>query len=384
VADVVNAFALAYNPTAGGLGATGYQTFDAGSNLNVLSVTLLGSGSSSRQLSVTVGGLNITQGNDLWIRFTRSSLLSIGDNSVAIDNFGFTAVPEPGTYALFGFGLLALVILRKAGFSTRHTPQKGSTSLFLVLGLALTSSLPAQNELPSSTMEETVVRPARTEKQEAAATDKKDSRGSAVTHEYKPQWNRMMLVKDFENTYRDEIEKGEIVVIEPAQYFKAVRNYHVSNNNNSTPPPTVWLRHESYLMRSVPAQNGDIKMASLKPELPIARPDALMPVLDAAALFGNSPMTQDEYFNKMFYLRGELMETTEKINKLLNVWDTGAISSQDLAVLQSASKVEWLVCCLLIPESRELNDLLDSLYQKGDIRLNPGAMTPSMASSSGL
>jgi hypothetical protein len=389
--NVLDAYALSYSTTASdvsGVGATGFGLVKG--NANLLNLNLLGSGSDTRRLEITIGNLNIAQGADLWLRWDRASLLGVVDNSLAIDNLSFNAVPEPGTYLLFGLSLMILMlpaVWKKFSHSSPKAAQTVVSGIHLgsiLMMVFFTPGLNAQEEPEAQLMmEPTIVRSSKASPSESTTEAAKPSGASSRTYEYAPEWNRMMLVKDFESTYSREISEGKITVVEPSNYFKSVRNYHVASDNTSIPSPVVWLHHESYLLGRKTAGDNNREQNGVAPEIPVARPNKLMPVMDAVALFGTAPLSKDEYFDKMYLLRGELMESTRTVTELLKLWDNGSVSSQDLSVLQSASRVEWVVCCRLVPESKEIEDLLNSLYQTSNVRLNPNAMTPSTTSAAG-
>lgn len=58
---------------------------------------------------VTISDLNWAPGTDLWIRFRDADSTGL-DQGMAIDDFSFSAIPEPSTYAMLT-GLLALVVV---------------------------------------------------------------------------------------------------------------------------------------------------------------------------------------------------------------------------------------------------------------------------------
>jgi hypothetical protein len=61
-------------------------------------------------VAYSVNDINWAPDIDLWLRW--SDLNNAGnDHGLAIDNLNFTAVPEPGTWALIGVGTLALLTL---------------------------------------------------------------------------------------------------------------------------------------------------------------------------------------------------------------------------------------------------------------------------------
>jgi hypothetical protein len=129
-------YSLTAGDVDGGL-ATGYTTIPAASYTtpSLLSATLLGSNLdgnavANRQfISATVTGLSLADGDDLWVRWTRASVLNIGAG-IAIDDLTFTAavVPEPSVVALVLAGLIAVAV-------TRFRRASRVLPLFVAVGL---------------------------------------------------------------------------------------------------------------------------------------------------------------------------------------------------------------------------------------------------------
>ncbi len=104
---------------------TSYQIFNSGdgsltsgtyTGISELTYTSPGGTSTngfitSSNLSHTVTGINWEHGQELWIRFNNQQVSAA--SGVAMDDFSFSAIPEPSTYALLGLGLGALVWLRR-------------------------------------------------------------------------------------------------------------------------------------------------------------------------------------------------------------------------------------------------------------------------------
>lgn len=67
---------------------------------------------SSRSITATISSLSWTAGSGLWIRFVDPND-SGNDHVLTIDNFSFTAVPEPGAALLGGLGMLAFLRRRR-------------------------------------------------------------------------------------------------------------------------------------------------------------------------------------------------------------------------------------------------------------------------------
>ncbi len=59
-------------------------------------------------LTASISGLDWDPGEELWIRFTDGP--SSRQHQLAVDNFNFTAVPEPSSLVIAAFGLLGLIL----------------------------------------------------------------------------------------------------------------------------------------------------------------------------------------------------------------------------------------------------------------------------------
>jgi hypothetical protein len=64
-------------------------------------------------IKATVSGLSWAPGTDLWLRWSDNSLAGAADDGLAIDNFNFSAVPEPSGAALLGISALILTGRRR-------------------------------------------------------------------------------------------------------------------------------------------------------------------------------------------------------------------------------------------------------------------------------
>lgn len=100
---------------------TGYTANSAG---NLVAVNLSGSGAingnaaaNRTSINFTVTGITWNPGQDLWLRW-RDPNDAGNDHGMAIDDFSFSAVPEPTTFALVGFGMGA------AGLVTRRVRRR--------------------------------------------------------------------------------------------------------------------------------------------------------------------------------------------------------------------------------------------------------------------
>ena len=64
-------------------------------------------------ITSTVNGLSWAPGTDLWLRWSDNSLAGAADDGLAIDNFRFSAVPEPSGVLLMGISAMVLAGRRR-------------------------------------------------------------------------------------------------------------------------------------------------------------------------------------------------------------------------------------------------------------------------------
>ena len=67
----------------------------------------------SANITATITGITWAPGTDLWLRWADNSLPTLADDGMAIDNFSFSAVPEPTGATLTGAGLAVLLAARR-------------------------------------------------------------------------------------------------------------------------------------------------------------------------------------------------------------------------------------------------------------------------------
>lgn len=93
-----------------------FPALDALSVVTSGSLGALDGNANSQNISATITGLDIPEGVSFAIRWTDVNIAG-NDDSLAIDNFSITAIPEPGTYAAI-FGLIVL------GFAANRRRRK--------------------------------------------------------------------------------------------------------------------------------------------------------------------------------------------------------------------------------------------------------------------
>jgi hypothetical protein len=105
---------------------TGYTGVSAG---DLVAVNLTGSGAIDGNLAAnqtahnfTVTGINWAPGSELWLRW-RDPNDAGNDHGMAIDDFSFSAVPEPTTLALVGVGMVT------TGLITRRLRRKKAVAV---------------------------------------------------------------------------------------------------------------------------------------------------------------------------------------------------------------------------------------------------------------